>query len=74
MSYFLFPEGPRLPSLAALITHCQRGGVSEHAGLTKTFLAPDGSRSAAVGGRFGSGRFSHVRLKTPIPSPPPRRN
>ncbi|XP_076448124.1 uncharacterized protein LOC143284889 [Babylonia areolata] len=65
--YYIFPKGARFTSLAALILHCQKHGVAEP---TKTFKTPDG-REAHRSSSGTSGRFSHVRLKYPIPA---RRN
>lgn len=56
--YYIFPKGPRLPSLRELVMHCQYHGVSEH---TKTFKTPEG------GTHRGTGRCLHVRLRTPVP-------
>ena len=82
MYYFIFTAGPFFTSLADLVHHCQKFGMAQHSQTktkTKTFLTPDGSgetaakpenspaQGPAIGRRFGSGRFSHVRLKSPVP-------
>ena len=58
MWYYIFPKGPRKPSLRELVTHCQEHGLSEH---TKMFRTPDGNAKGV------SGRFLHVRLRHPVP-------
>ena len=63
--YYIFPKCPRFTSLADLIRDCQLRGIVEHSETKpKTFKTPDGKEAL----RFGSGRFSHVRLRVAIPS------